>query len=69
MRPAKELKGFKKILLKAGEKKSVTIPVKVQDMSYWDEKSSNWKVDPGKYTFSLGTSAGDIQYLGTVKVK
>ena len=69
MRPAKELKGFKKILLKAGEKKSVTIPVKVQDMAYWDEKTSNWKVDPGKYTLSLGTSAGDIQYLGSVQVK
>ncbi len=69
MRPAKELKGFKKILLKAGVKKSVTIPVKVQDMAYWDEKTSNWKVDPGKYTLSLGTSAGDIQYLGSVQVK
>jgi len=69
MRPAKELKGFKKVYLKAGEKKSVTIPVKVQDMAYWDEKTSNWKVDPGKYTLSLGTSAGDIQYMGTVQVK
>ncbi len=69
MRPAKELKGFKKVYLNAGEKKSVTIPVKVQDMAYWDEKTSNWKVDPGKYTLSLGTSAGDIQYMGTVQVK
>ena len=69
MRPAKELKGFKKVYLNPGEKKSVTIPVKVQDMAYWDEKTSNWKVDPGKYTFSLGTSAGDIQYMGSVQVK
>ena len=69
MRPAKELKGFKKVFLNPGEKKPVTIAVKVQDMAYWDEKTNNWRVDPGKYTLSLGTSAGDIQYLGSVVVK
>jgi beta-glucosidase len=69
VRPAKELKGFKKVFLKAGEKKTITIPVKVQDMAYWDEKTSNWKVDAGDYQLHLATSAGDIKFTGPIVVK
>jgi beta-glucosidase len=69
MRPAKELKGFKKVFLKAGETKTVTIPVKVQDMAYWDGKSNNWKVDSGEFILNLATSAGDVKYMGSVQIK
>jgi beta-glucosidase len=69
MRPAKELKGFKKVYLKAGETKTVTIPVKVQDMAYWDEKTNNWKVDSGEFILNLATSAGDVKYMGSVQIK
>ncbi len=69
MRPVKELKGFKKVFLKAGETKTVTIPIKVQDMAYWDEKTNNWKVDSGEFILNLGTSAGDVKYMGAVQVK
>ena len=69
MRPAKELKGFKKVFLKVGEQQTVTIPVKVADMAYWDEKTSNWKVDSGEFMLSLGTSSGDIKYTLPVQVK
>jgi beta-glucosidase len=69
LRPAKELKGFKKVYLKAGETKTVTIPVKVQDMAYWDEKTKNWKVDSGEFILNLATSAGDVKYMGSVQIK
>ena len=69
LRPAKELKAFKKVYLKPGEKKTITIPVKVQDMGYWDEKTSNWKVDAGEYDLSLATSAGDIKFTGPITIK
>ena len=69
LRPAKELKGFKKVFLKAGETKTVTIPVKVQDMAYWDEKTHKWVVDSGEFVLNLATSAGDIKYMGNVQVK
>jgi beta-glucosidase len=69
MRPVKELKGFKKVFLKPGETKTVTIPVKVQDMAYWDEKAGNWKVDSGEFILNLATSAGDVKYMGSVQVK
>lgn len=69
LRPAKELKGFKKVFLKAGETKTVTIPVKVQDMAYWDEKTSSWKVDSGEFILNLATSAGDVKYMTSVQIK
>ncbi len=69
LRPSKELKGFKKVFLKPGEKKTISIPVKVQDLAYWDEKTSNWKVDAGQYDLNLATSAGDIKFTGPITVK
>jgi beta-glucosidase len=69
LRPAKELKGFIKVYLKPGEKKTITIPVKVKDIGYWDEKTSNWKVDAGEYDLILATSAGDIKFTGPITVK
>jgi len=69
MRPAKELKGFQKVHLKAGEQKTVSIPVNVQDMAYWDEKTSNWKLDTGEFALHLGNSSGDIKYTLPVLVK
>ena len=69
LRPAKELKGFKKVFLKAGEKQTVSIPVKVEDLAYWDEKTNNWKVDAGEFVLNLGNSSGDINYSLPVQVK
>jgi len=69
MRPAKELKGFKKVFLKAGEQQTVTIPVNVKDMAYWNDKTNHWQVDTGDFVVSLGTSSGNIQYTLPIQVK
>lgn len=69
MRPAKELKGFKKVFLKAGEQQTVTIPVNVKDMAYWNDKTNNWQVDAGDFVLSLGTSSGNVQYTLPIQVK
>ncbi len=69
LRPTKELKGFKKVFLKAGEQITVSILVKVKDMAYYDEKSSKWKVDSGEFILSLGTSSRDIKFTIPVQVK
>jgi len=69
LRPAKELKGFKKVFLKAGEKQKITLSVKVEDMAYWDEKNSNWKVDSGEFVMNLAVSSGEVKYTLPVQVK
>lgn len=69
LRPAKELKGFKKVYLKAGETKTASITFKVEDMAYYDDKTSKWVVDAGEFELSLGTSSRDIDFMAPIQVK
>jgi beta-glucosidase len=59
-RPLKELKDFQKVHLKAGQKKTVYFTLKKRDFAFWDQKSSSWKVEPGKFEIQIGTSSDDI---------
>ena len=59
-RPVKELKDFQKVHLKAGEKKTVYFTLNKRDFAFWDEKTSSWKVEPGKFEIQIGTSSDDI---------
>jgi len=59
-RPIRELKGFKKVNLKAGETKTVSLELKRKDLSFWDEASNNWKAEPGTFRASVGTSSRQI---------
>lgn len=59
-RAAKELKGFKKVFVKAGSSSTVTIKVPVKELAYYDVASKKWTVEPGAYTFKLGNSSQNI---------
>lgn len=69
LRPEKELKGFSKVFLKAGETKTASITFKVNDMAYYDDKTASWKIDAGEFEVSVGTSSRDIKYISPVMVK
>ena len=47
-RPVKELKGYEKVWLEAGESKEVTIPLPADELAFADE-NCNMKVEPGKF--------------------
>ena len=68
-RAAKELKGFAKVLVKAGANKSVTINIPVKELAYYDVTSKKWTVEPGSYTFKLGNSSRDLKSEVKVSVK
>ncbi|GAA3859955.1 glycoside hydrolase family 3 C-terminal domain-containing protein [Celeribacter arenosi] len=59
-RPAKELKGFAKVALEAGETKAVTIQLSPRDFAFFDVSARLWRVEEGSFTISLGFSADDI---------
>lgn len=65
--PKKQLKGFKKIFLKAKEKKKVTIPFHDRTFCYWNEKTKQWEVEGGEYWIYIGTNVRDIQLEGTIR--
>ncbi|WP_051662805.1 beta-glucosidase [Flavobacterium sp. KJJ] len=60
LRPKKELKAFDKIFLKPGEEKTVALKMKVKDLAFYDEKSNDWKVEPGEFVLYTGTSSENI---------
>ena len=68
-RPAKELKGFTKVFLKAGEKRTVTIPLDDKAFRYFNTVTNQFEIDGGTYEILIGASVADIRLSGTLKVK
>lgn len=64
-RPVKELKGFKKVYLKPGGKKLVTITIDKKAMSFFDPKLKDWVAEPGKFEVLIGSSSEDIRLKGS----
>ena len=68
-RPEKELKGFAKVFLKAGESKKVTIPFDDKTFRYWNTATGRFEVEGGDYTVFIGSSAADVKLTQTIPVK
>lgn len=60
-RPVRELKGFKKVYLKKGESKEVTIYFDDKTFRYFDVESNQWEVEGGEYVLYIGASSRDIR--------
>jgi len=60
-RPLKELKKFQKVNLAPGESKKITFEMNERDLSYWNEETKTWQVEPAQYIFELGSSSSDIR--------
>lgn len=57
-RPLKELKGFKKVFVEAGETREVQVEMdKKYAISFWDEGRDAWIVEKGEYGVLVGTSS------------
>ncbi|WP_034443493.1 glycoside hydrolase family 3 C-terminal domain-containing protein [Butyrivibrio sp. AE2032] len=65
-RPEKELKGFAKVFLKAGEIKTVTIPFDDKTFRYFNVKTNKWEIEDGKYQIMVGSSSANILLTGDV---
>lgn len=56
----KELKGFQRVTLKAGERKEVTITLRPQDLSYWNEATQSWAQESGTFQVLVGGSSNHL---------
>lgn len=63
-RAVKELKGYKKVFLRPGETRRVTIELNDRSLAYFDEKSKQWVVDADSFDISLGAASDDIRLKG-----
>lgn len=60
-RPVKELKGFEKVALKAGEEKTISITIDKAALSFFDDKKHSWVAEPGDFEAIIGASSADIK--------
>ncbi len=60
-RPKKELKGFVKVVLKAGEKSTVEIPFGSRSFAFYDPALHAWSSDAGRYRLIVGASSSDVK--------
>jgi len=60
VRPVKELKGFEKITLKAGQSQQVMFTVSADDLAFYTRDMS-FKAEPGDFKLFIGSSSEDLQ--------
>lgn len=66
-RPVKELKGFKRVILRAGETARVSFDITPGMLACWGAKE-RWSVEPGDFTIMVGSSSAD-EDLQSVSLK
>jgi beta-glucosidase len=67
-RPVKELKGFAKVSLKAGESKTVTIQLDNEAFQFFHPEKNRWIVEPDAFDIMVGASSRDIRAVKTIKL-
>jgi len=65
-RPVKELKGFARVYLRAGETQRVKAILNSRAFSYYDTSAHEWRVDPSDFTIFVGRSAEQIELKGAI---
>ncbi|MCE7865064.1 MAG: beta-glucosidase BglX [Bacteroidetes bacterium CHB5] len=59
-RPVKELKAFEKVMIKAGETKTVTFQLTKEDLSFYNY-DLNWVAEPGEFSVFVGGNSRDVK--------
>ena len=60
VRPVRELKGFEKIFLEAGEEKTVTFTLDKRAFAYWNTYIHDWYAEEGSYQVMIGENADQM---------
>lgn len=68
-RPVRELKGFTKVFLKAGEEKRVAIQLDDKAFRYFNVKTGSFESEGGEYEILVGASSEDIRLSGNIMIK
>ncbi len=66
IRPKKELKGFKKVWIRAGQSVDVEIPFDDKTFRYFSTVSNKWEIEGGDYQIYVGASVADIKLTGEI---
>lgn len=67
-RLVKELKGYQRINIPAGETQTVEFTLNADSFAHWNEKEEAMRVQPGEVEVMIGRSSGDIQQVETLQI-
>ena len=67
-RPLKELKGFERVKLAAGEAKTVQIPLSAASLAWWNAGRGKWEVESGPVEILIGTSSASTALRAVASV-
>ncbi|ECG1114279.1 beta-glucosidase BglX [Salmonella enterica subsp. enterica] len=59
-RPVKQLKGFEKITLKPGESKTVSFPIDIEALKFWNQQMK-YDAEPGKFNVFIGVDSARVK--------
>ncbi len=69
IRPVRELKGFEKISLRAGESKTVSFELGKRAFAYYNEEINDWYAESGEYNIEIAASSRDIRFSKKITVE
>ncbi|MCR5207571.1 MAG: glycoside hydrolase family 3 C-terminal domain-containing protein [Eubacterium sp.] len=68
-RPAKELRAFKKVFLKAGEEAEISFDLDKRAFAFFNVNTNDWFVESGEFDILVGASSADIKLSKTITVE
>ena len=69
VRPVKQLKGFKRIMIKKGETQTVELTLSADELAYWDNDKDVYVIEPGTVNIMVGASSDDIRQTKKIQIK
>jgi len=67
-RPPITLKGFKRVHIRSGETRKVTILLPAEELKYWDDQEKTFALEKGSVAFFVGGSSADRRLIGQLKI-
>lgn len=68
-RPLKQLKAFKRVPVKAGERKAVELELELDELAYWDMEQNRYVLEKGTVDLLVGASSDDIRLNTSLTVR
>ena len=67
-RPEKELKGFKKVFLKAGESKKITLDFDEYTFRYYNSQANSWEIEDADYEILIAKNVNEVVLSATIHI-
>lgn len=61
-RPVRELKGFRRVTLKPGERQTITLKLDTKGLGFWSSQTHQWAIEPGMFDIWVGTDSNATQH-------